>query len=58
MKIKEGDTVKLKNGRIAKVYSKGLVYKNLLPDIINLDNGTFCFEDDIEEVILDDNSPN
>lgn len=58
MNIKEGCKVKLKNGSVAKVYSIGLAIGNLLPDLINLDNGTFCFKDDIEEVLLDDNCSN
>ena len=50
MDLQEGDIVKLKNGIIAKIYSFGTVV-NIGLNIINLDNGTFCFEDNIEEVI-------
>lgn len=50
MDLQEGDTVKLKNGIIAKIYSFGTTV-NIGLNIINLDNGTFCFEDNIEEVI-------
>ena len=50
MILKEGDTIKLKNGKIAKIYSFGVAI-GLNIGNINLDDGTFCFEDDIDEII-------
>lgn len=50
MILNEGDTVKLKNGKIAKIYSFGVAI-GLNIGNINLDDGTFCFEEDIEEVL-------
>lgn len=55
MEIKEGDTVILKNGKIATVYSLGLAIGNMLPGLVNLTDGTFCFKDDIERVISNEN---
>ena len=51
MEIKEGDIVLLKNGKIATVYSLCLAIGNMLPGLVNLTDGTFCFKDDIERVI-------
>lgn len=50
MILKEGDTIKLKNGKIAKIYSFGVAI-GLNIGNINLDDGTFCFEEDIAEII-------
>lgn len=55
MEIKEGDTVILKNGKIATVYSLGLAIGNIFSDLVNLTDGTFCFKDDIERVISNEN---
>ena len=53
MKVSEGDVVKLKNGKVAKVYSVGLAIGNLFDkdNIVNLNDGTFCFESDIVEIV-------
>lgn len=51
MEIKEGDIVKLKNGKTVKVYSIGLAIGNMLSDLVNLNDGTFCFKDDIVSII-------
>lgn len=51
MEVKEGDIVKLKNGKTAKVYSIGLAIGNMLSDLVNLNDGTFCFKDDIASII-------
>lgn len=50
MELKEGMTVKLKNNTVAKIVSFGVA---LNPNFgnINLDNGTFCFKDDIIKII-------
>lgn len=55
MEIKEGDIVVLKNGKIATVYSLGLAVGNILSDLVNLTDGTFCFKDDVERVISNEN---
>lgn len=46
---KEGDTIKLKNGKIAKIISIGCAIGNF--NNINLDDGTFCFPEMIEDII-------
>ena len=53
MKVSEGDVVKLKNGKVAKVYSVGLAIGNLFDkdNIVNLNDGTFGFESDIVEIL-------
>lgn len=55
MEIKEGDTILLKNGKIATVYSIGLAIGNMLSDLVNLADGTFCFKNDVERVISNEN---
>lgn len=51
MEVKEGDVVKLKNGKTTKVYSIGLAIGNMFSDLVNLNDGTFCFKDDIVAII-------
>lgn len=55
MEIKEGDTILLKNGKIAIVYSLGLAVGNILSDLFNFTDGTFCFKDFVERVISNEN---
>lgn len=46
--FEEGDLIKKKNGSIARIYSIGVsLFSNW--SNINLDDGTFCFKDDIIE---------
>lgn len=53
MKVSEGDVVRTSSGKVAKVYSIGLAIGNLFDkdNIVNLNDGTFCFESDIIEIV-------
>ena len=53
MKVKEGDYVKINSGKCARVYSVGLSIGSLFEkdNIVNLCDGTFCFESDIIEIL-------
>lgn len=53
VKVKEGDYVKINSGKCARVYSVGLSIGNLFEkdNIVNLCDGTFCFESDIVEIL-------